>query len=574
MARISWHAMTTLAFGIRARLLALIIIGVLPLAAFHILSLREAREERIANAQSRALDHARSGADLYRDAVTDARTVLEIIAQMPLISFETSSRCRSFLDAIDRKRATTTGISIINADMRVVCTTVPYGAGFDVSTRPWLRADVAKSGFHVSDFFLTSVGKTPASMAVLPVPGLRDDDLRIFTASLSIAWMQRLADEIGTDAKATIALVAGDGTLLARYPAMEDLIGRQVVDSALVGRALLEGEGSAEFVDQSGTPRLFSYVRLPDSQALLIVGFDRAHVVAPIERGFRNALYVLIAVGICVLAAVFFAGRVWFIHPIVRLQAAATAFGSGDLSARAIVEADDAVEFRKLAVAFDAMARAIEFRDAQVRAANDKLLRQEADLQAANRRLEILAHADGLTGLANRRRFDLYLDECWQQAAADRTGLALVLIDIDHFKLFNDNYGHPAGDRCLREVAQAIQTAALRPDDLAARCGGEEFAILLPRLPRDHLDVVVELVRVGVLERAIQRDDTPAGCVTVSVGAAYLYPEPNVSAEMLRSAADKALYGAKRKGRNRTLVDADPQPRDWGDPRLVATLAV
>ena len=566
--------MTTAAFGIRARLLALIVFGLLPLAAFQFLSLREAREERIANAQSRALDHARSGADLYRDAITDARTVLEIIAQMPMMSFETSRRCRSFLDAIDRKRASTTGISIINADMRVVCTTVPYGAGFDVSKRPWLRADVAKSGFHVSDFFLTSVRKTPASMAVLPVPGLRDDDLRIFTASLSLAWMQRLADEIGAEAKATIALLAGDGTLLARFPAIENSLGQQVVDPALIGRALLKGEGSAEFVDQAGTPRLFSYVRLPESEALLVVGFDRAHVLAPIERGFRYAVYLLIGVGICVLAAVFYAGRVWFIRPLVRLQAVATAFGSGDLSARAVVAADDAIEFRKLAVAFDAMAGAIELREAQIRAANDKLLRQEADLQAANRRLEILAHADGLTGLANRRRFDIYLEECWQNAAADHSGLALVLIDIDHFKLFNDSYGHPAGDRCLREVAQAIQAAALRPDDLAARCGGEEFAILLPRLPREHLEIVVELVRVGVLERAIHRDDTPAGRVTVSVGGAYLYPEPNVSAEILRSAADKALYGAKRKGRNRTLVDADPQPPDWGDPRLVTTLAV
>ena len=183
-----------------------------------------------------------------------------------------------------------------------------------------------------------------------------------------------------------------------------------------------------------------------------------------------------------------------------------------------------------------------------------KLLGLTGELADANRTLEAMARMDGLTGIANRRYFDSYLPTELARSARSRAPLSLVLIDIDHFKIFNDHYGHPAGDACLRQVATALRAAQRRPGDLAARYGGEEFAMVLPDTP---LEGALEVAK-HIAERVAQLDIPHAGStthrvLTLSQGIATCAPGDTATCERLVAHADKALYLAKERGRNRFL---------------------
>lgn len=175
----------------------------------------------------------------------------------------------------------------------------------------------------------------------------------------------------------------------------------------------------------------------------------------------------------------------------------------------------------------------------------------EQELEVANARLTELSATDGLTGIANRRAFDTALLAEWSRAARDSADLGLLMIDVDHFKAFNDRYGHPAGDECLRVVAEAAAHCLRRPHDLAARFGGEEFVALLPGTSAKQAMEVAERVLAAVLRAALRHEASAHGCVTVSIGAASISPHPGDTAQGLIHLADAALYDAKRTGRNR-----------------------
>lgn len=171
-------------------------------------------------------------------------------------------------------------------------------------------------------------------------------------------------------------------------------------------------------------------------------------------------------------------------------------------------------------------------------------------------KLASLATTDGLTGLANRRAFDERLQEEWARARRDGTQLSLLLIDVDHFKKFNDHYGHLAGDGCLRALGRILSAHAKRPADLAARYGGEEFAVLLPDTGPDGCAEVGEAIRRALHELAmLHAQNPPSRLVTASVGAATSLPsQTTTDCSMLVAAADRALYAAKDSGRDRLVM--------------------
>lgn len=183
------------------------------------------------------------------------------------------------------------------------------------------------------------------------------------------------------------------------------------------------------------------------------------------------------------------------------------------------------------------------------------LRKSQQELMQANFELQRLTNVDGLTGLSNRRYFDEYFETEWRQAARDRQPLSLLVIDIDHFKQYNDTYGHLAGDEVLRKVAQAVQRAFRRPKDLVVRLGGEEFIVVLPATPLAHLAVLAQRA-VEVVEALDLRHETSpvSPHVTVSVGGAGSQPGREDRRLALIEAADKALYEAKRGGRNRAVI--------------------
>jgi len=187
------------------------------------------------------------------------------------------------------------------------------------------------------------------------------------------------------------------------------------------------------------------------------------------------------------------------------------------------------------------------------------VLQARADLEEANRTLSRLARLDGLTGVPNRRTMDEMLENAWRRAIRSRSPLSLVLVDIDHFKEFNDRFGHVAGDRCLVLVAKEMRAALRRPDDFLARYGGEEFLAFPASTPVEAACGLAERLRVLVerLSVDIPSSDEVAR-VTISAGVAGIDSVASGSVTELIESADRALYAAKAAGRNR-VARAHPE---------------
>lgn len=185
------------------------------------------------------------------------------------------------------------------------------------------------------------------------------------------------------------------------------------------------------------------------------------------------------------------------------------------------------------------------------------LRKSQQDLVETNLELQRLTNVDGLTGLSNRRYFNEYIETEWRQATRTREPISLLMVDIDHFKQYNDTYGHLAGDEVLRTVAQTVMRSFRRPKDLAARFGGEEFVVILPQTAAADLQALAEMVVSAVEALNLPHSaSSVGGAVTISAGGATANPRTGESFVTLIEAADKALYEAKRMGRNRAVTGA------------------
>lgn len=197
-----------------------------------------------------------------------------------------------------------------------------------------------------------------------------------------------------------------------------------------------------------------------------------------------------------------------------------------------------------------------EHMEREIQAANaqleDSVRRRTAELEEANRRLATLSTTDSLTGLANRRKFDEVWQAEWQRATRQGSLLAVIMLDVDFFKRYNDHCGHQAGDACLQQVANILAGGIHRAGELVARYGGEEFVLVLPGANLADAYASAERIRAAVQAAAIPHPDSPLGpVVTISLGLAASIPCVGTPSEQLLRAADDALYQAKAEGRNR-----------------------
>ncbi|MFW6335000.1 MAG: GGDEF domain-containing protein [Desulfosalsimonas sp.] len=175
-----------------------------------------------------------------------------------------------------------------------------------------------------------------------------------------------------------------------------------------------------------------------------------------------------------------------------------------------------------------------------------------AELQKHKEILSQMSYVDGLTGIANRRKFNEVIEAEWKRAARSAAPLALIILDLDFFKPYNDNYGHSAGDECLVQVARGLSDAVNRPGDLAARYGGEEFAVLLPETDISGAINVACRIQDNIEALGLVHGFSPVSAVvTASIGAAAMVPDKKLSYNELVEAADQQLYAAKQEGRNR-----------------------
>jgi diguanylate cyclase (GGDEF)-like protein len=525
--------------SIRSRLIIVALMTITPLIFERVRGLERARAERAQMAQTQVIDLARSGAEAQRGVVYSVRALLQLVARVYAANPAQHPDCNQALSSLAGNVPWINALGIIGLDGRMVCSTNPRAVGLDVSDRPYFKNALHARDFALSDYLTMRVRDVPTLVATVPI--LKPDGSidGIVAGAVNLQWIGTLAATVAQHPGISIALVDGNGTLVTASPDGNKLIGRNFADHALARDMMTEDEGVTTAAGFDGVRRIFAYVRVPWTRARLAVGLDEAVVHSEIDHEISVAYLQLALFGVLVLLAAWFGGEHLILRPITSLVAIAARFGSGELDVRA-AQRPLMAEFEPLAVAFDDMAA--------------KLAAREEELRIANQHLEELASIDGLSGLANRRRFDDELERQWQRAAERLWPLALIMVDIDHFKLFNDRYGHVRGDACLRAVGETLSLVA--PDEavLVARYGGEEFALLLPGLDTARATALGEEVRGAVEELLMTHAEAPCGLVTISVGVASLVPEKKQSAASLVEAADHALYAAKRRGRNMVVA--------------------
>ncbi|XCN72961.1 MAG: diguanylate cyclase [Candidatus Electrothrix aestuarii] len=275
-----------------------------------------------------------------------------------------------------------------------------------------------------------------------------------------------------------------------------------------------------------------------------------------ISQQYHHTLTVVVLTGFAVIALTLFVVFLMMrcvLGPMKILQEGTRQIGMGNLDHQVQINSGDEFEF--LAQEFGKMAEQLasyhnEF-DLKVKQRTSELLRANAELKE----LSGLVHIDGLTRVANRRYFDMRLCQEWKQLACERSSLAVIFVDLDYFKQYNDTYGHQAGDECLQKIAHMLQHNLRRPTDLAARYGGEEFILLLPRTDEAGAQQVAKNVQQALRELRIPHERSAVGAyVTCSMGIAITIPTVDSSVDVLVAAADDALYQAKAWGRNQYVI--------------------
>jgi diguanylate cyclase (GGDEF)-like protein len=525
--------------SIRARLIVVALVAIAPLMVERMRDLEHARAERAEFARAHVLDLARSGAAAQREIMQSMRAMLYVVARLYSRTLPDQADCTRALTDVATNIPWLRGLGVASTDGRILCSIDPRATGLNIADRPYFQEALRTHNFEVSDYLINRTDQLPTMIAALTAVNERGSTTGVILASINLQWLGDLAAKSAQQAGTSAFLIDGNGTLIAASADSNDLVGKNFADQPLTRHVLANDEGTVALAGFDGVPRIFAYVRVPWTNARLAVGLERAVVHSGIDREISIAYVQLALFGAVVLLAAWFGGERLILRPIRSLVRTATRFGRGDLKARAADESWVA-EFLPLAAAFDDMA--------------SRLAAREEELQIANQHLEELASLDGLTGLANRRGFDRELELAWRRESERRRPLALMMIDIDHFKLFNDRYGHVRGDACLRAVGETLSLVTLEEAVIVARYGGEEFALLLPGLDLERATALAEEARRAVEDLLIVHEEAPNSVVTISVGVEALVPNSGQSAAGLLEAADQALYAAKRGGRNRVVA--------------------
>jgi diguanylate cyclase (GGDEF)-like protein len=535
--------------SIRARLIVLALLAITPLIFDRIHALEMARIHRIDRASAEVVDLARRGTESQREIISSVRALLQIIGRVYAKIPADPENCSQYLRALTGNVPWIRALSVAGTDGKIKCSTEADAIGLNISDRPHFQNALHTRDFALSDYMVNRIHQWPSLIATYPALGTDGTINGVVMAMTNLKWMGELAETAARHSGASVLLLDGAGTLVSASADQESLIGKPFAAQSLAHDMLTRDEGTVTTEGFDGVRRIFAFARVPWTQARLAVGLDEQAVQSGIDRETTIAYVQLGLFSIFVLLVAWFGGEQLIVKPIRSLVRTAQRFGRGDFHVGATQEAWIA-EFEPLAVALDDMAK--------------KLAGREEELRIANEHLEELASLDGLTGLANRRGFDRQLEQEWQRAGEISEPIGLMMIDIDHFKRYNDRYGHVSGDTCLRSVGETLSLVTLETAVLVARYGGEEFALLLPGLDLGRIASLAEEARKSIEDLLITHAEAPCGHVTISIGVESMVPKAGQTAADLVESADRALYAAKRHGRNKVIAHG---------PMLVSTSA-
>jgi len=510
--------------GFRARLIAFSILAVAPIFGVRFLEIWQERDAAIAAAQGRVTFLAQQAATRQADLIADTRALLNIVKSVPTLRQINRVSCDSAIAEFRDARPWIEGMSIADAGATIRCSATPGAIGVNIADRAYLKRALATGKFVVSDLVLSRVTRRPTVVTALPVKEA-DGNTLIFLATLKLSWLDDLANRVAADMNGDIFIVDADGDVITshiRYGvnALPERSGK-ILNKLATGR-----EGAVQFGADGQDGILFGYAAIPDTTARVFIGTPFDSILKSVHRQTRNALRDLaLAFGLIIIVA-WIGGELLFVRPMRNLDLAAHKIADGDYGTRAEEESGP-VEFRRLGKTFNVMVN----------------------------RLESLAEMDPMTGLANRRQLDRYLRDLWRRDPT--VPVAIAMIDVDHFKHYNDYFGHVRGDKCLQAVANIVKSFGRRNEDLAARFGGEEFTLVIPGMTSADMADYCDELRQAVERLAIPQPDKIGGVITVSAGIVSVAPVRCPDSEMAIRLADEALYVAKKSGRNRVTVYQD-----------------
>ncbi|MEM9153603.1 MAG: diguanylate cyclase [Cyanobacteria bacterium P01_F01_bin.33] len=465
---------------------------------------------------------------------------------------------------------------------------------FDPRVRPWYRAAIAAGQPTWSPIYVWAAVPRLGIDRVAPVYDDSGALAGVLAAAVTLTDISDFLKQLEASESGQIFMIERSGEIVASSVAEPPFrlteAGEQrlaALDSSEplireAARSLLDRFGSfdriianEQFVFEISGQRQFIQTIPFNTQR----GIDWLIIVVIPETDFmdyiRSNTYttMLLCLGALVVAAgLGVATSQWIARPVLRLSRASqslaeramdTDFGNEELVSEEDIGHQTIQELGILAGTFSHMAQQLRLAFNTMNTANAELERRVADrtreLELANQELQRFVSIDGLTQVANRRRFDEYLQQSWRQHIREQQSLSLILCDVDYFKLYNDTYGHQAGDECLKQIAAVMRATICRPIDLVARYGGEEFAVVLPQTDLDGASQVAEKIRQQVKQLDILHASSGISpVVTISLGVSACSPAQHSLSEALLTAADRALYRSKTKGRDR--VTAIPCP--------------
>ena len=523
--------------SLRLRVLFLVCLVAIPLSVERMLALMAERQVQVAALEEDVRNFARSARLAQLEGMSRALTTLEVVSRMADRMLEDPAVCNRQVSRLADEVAGIQGAFIADATGIVRCAHAPLALGVNISERDYFHDAVAVDGVVMTEMFVSRVSGRNSVFLLRAERGPGGGVRTVTGVVLDLQWLSRIAAGSAVELGVVVDLIGDNGMVLVRYPTMPDIVEHSFPDHPLTRAVTAEQSGIVRVPGYDGKERIFAFEGFGNLPIHIAVGIETAKAMGPIDSKVRStALAYFIALASFLLLAWVAEERI-VIAPIARLTRAVAAVGRGEADR---VTDMGVAEFSPLVQAFNEMAR--------------RLSQRNNELRTMNGRLASLARTDGLTGLANRRTFDVQFSQDWVRARGEGVPLTLVMLDVDHFKAFNDTRGHLQGDDALRAVSRMLSAAAAGTSHLVARYGGEEFVVLMSGADMSAGVAFAEDVRRLLAELGIEHPAAPRRRVTASFGVASVVPTAEGSPDALIAAADAALYEAKRGGRDRVIA--------------------
>jgi len=463
-------------------------------------------------------------------SITPGRTAPSSAAASP-----TRNRLREYLQSLNERFTDYGQLMVLDAEGRVVGTTRDdvTPVSFPDAWIPVLRAEDQFVGSPYWD----SVARTGKVLVAVPIKRADGRMIGAFAAELNLAPLVGLIRSFAPDTAGAIYLVEESGRVIAGSKGITpELLSRRMPDTSTT-HLTAESRSSTRYAGLEGVDVIGTAEKVPQIDWLVVSEISSDAAFGQLRR-FRNlSIFVVLGLLLAVAASAYWLGVI-IARPLDRLSKGAAEVAAGDLAV-------DLPEGGGGEVGY--LTNVFNYMVSRLREGRRELDSINETLQTKNEELEMLSITDGLTGLVNHRFLIQKLNEEGIRASRYKHEFSVLMADVDHFKQYNDEFGHPAGDEVLRRVADIIR-GSVRPGDTAARYGGEEYAIVMPETPGTEAFEIAEHIRARVASEAF-----PGKKITLSIGVAEFPSDADLPHAVI-AAADKALYEAKRDGRNKTVA--------------------